>query len=326
MNAAGTNITGALIGSLLGAVIGCAAWVGVGYATGYQLGIVAVGVGLAVGIGAAMGAKGRAGTAGGIVAAVVAMLSIVVARYIVIQVEITQQIEEARAEFGDEIPDSSDDAYWTAFIADQIITEREKAGETVEWDWESEEDEEEWAGSGYPTDIWMEAQGAWGQLSMSEREEFCKAGTEMLLSGDAEGYRQVASIIGMLISNLHPMALIIMGIAVSGAYKVAKNSRPANEHAMENGVDVTAEAMGSATAAAAPAPAPAMTSGFPNMPAAQPTMHSGGAPSIAKQPAKPVRPYKSAALDESQLPPQFRMKPPEDLPPIRAKRDERDAA
>jgi len=325
MNAAGTNITGALIGSLLGAVIGCAAWVGVGYATGYQLGIVAVGVGLAVGIGAAMGAKGRAGTAGGIVAAVVAMLSIVVARYIVIQVEINQQIEAARAEFGDEIPDSSDDEYWTAFIADQLIYEREKTGETIDWEgsWQDSDEVEDWAGAGYPTEIWMEAQGAWSKLSMSEREEFCKAGTEMLLSGDAEGYRQVASIIGMLISNLHPMALVIMGIAVSGAYKVAKNSRPLDDPATRTEIDVTAEAMGSTETST---PAPAMTSGFPNMPAAQPTMHGGGTTQAARQPAKPVRPYKPAALDESQLPPQFRMKPPEDLPPIRAKRDERDAA
>jgi len=326
MSAAETNLGGALVGSLLGAAIGCAAWVGVGYASGSEWGILAVGVGLAVGIGAAMGAKGRAGVPGGVAAALITILAIVAARYTLLQVRINEQIAEAKAEFGDEIPDSSDDGFWTAFIADRIITEREQAGETVEWDWESAE-EDDWAGAGYPTDIWMEAQNTWSRLSLTEREEFCAAGAQTILSGE-DDYRAVASLIGMLYYNLHPMALIIMGIAVSGAFGVAKNSRPANEHAVETGVDVTAEAL----AANSATPAPAMTSGFPNMPATLPTMQGGSenagseAAQPTRAPTKPVRPYKPAALDESQLPAQFRMKPPEDLPPIRVKRDERDAA
>jgi len=302
---------------------------GVGYATGSEWGILAVGVGLAVGIGAAMGGKGRAGVPGGVVAALVTILAIIAARYTLLQIHLDQQIAEAKAAFGDEIPDSSDDEYWTAFIADRIIMEREQAGETVEWI--DRESDNEWAGSMYPTDIWMEAQNSWSRLSLTEREEFCAAGARMLLSGEND-YRAVASLIGMLYYNLHPMALIIMGIAAFGAFGVAKNSRPVGETADETGIDVTAEALAANTATAALPPT--MTSGFPNLPAAQPKMHKGGgsvnpgsqAAPPARVPVKPVRPYKPAALDESQLPPQFRMKPPEDLPPIRVKRDERDAA
>ena len=142
-----SNLSGAFIGSCVGGVIGGAAWIGVGWATGYELGILAVGVGIAVGIGAAIGAKGRAGTAGGIVAALIAIASIVTARYVLLQMAIEKGITEARAEFGDAIPGPEDAEYWTSFIADRIVNEREEAGETIDWPYVDDDQEGNIAGA-----------------------------------------------------------------------------------------------------------------------------------------------------------------------------------
>ncbi len=281
------SLSGAFIGSIVGAVVGCLAWIGVGYATRYELGILAVGVGIAVGIGAAMGAKGRAGTSGGILAALVAIAAIVVARYALLQMAINQQIAEVRTEFGSEIPGAEDDEYWTAFIADRIVRERESAGETIDWPY-IDEDQEDNVAASYPLDIWMEAQRKWKDIPASQQPEFCAAAARSILSGDEEAFRTVASIIGVLLMNLHPMALIIMGIAAAGAFKVARNSRPVDEAESEGEAGYVQSV------------ATTGSSALTGVPAAPTT--PGQAPGSTRVPAK-------AAIDESQLPPQFRTKP-----------------
>jgi hypothetical protein len=295
------NLSGAFIGSLIGAVVGCAAWIGVGLATGYELGILAVLVGLAVGIGAALGAKGRAGTAGGVMAAAVAIAGIVAARYVLVQNAIDKHIAEARAEFSAEIPGSDDAEYWTAFIADRIVSEREDNGEDIDWPYVDDEEEDNVAAL-YPTDIWMEAQRKWAGIPLADRDDFCATATASMLEGDVEDFRTVASVIGVLVANFHPMALIIMGIAAVGAYRTAKHSRPANEGEGESeGERVQFDN-------ALPTASAGVMAGAGSMPGASAKPVIPAPP----QPSKPVRTYTPAAIDESQLPPQFRARPTAD--------------
>lgn len=293
----GGTLGGAFLGSLAGAVVGCLAWIGVGYATGYELGVLAVGVGIAVGIGAAMGAKGRAGTAGGVIAALVCIVAIVAARFTLLQIDINRTIAELRDDPQSEIPGPEDTEYWTAFIADQLIEQREQAGQVIEYP-EADEYGEDSLASMYPREIWSEARGNWQALSRSERDQFCAAAAQVIISGDEAAYRTVASVIGVLLSNLHPMALIIMGIAAAGAFRVARNSRP-----IDQADELPIEAASSATppagfAAAGPAIVPAAPANRSPAPAA-------GAP-----PACPAQGFRPSAIDESQLPAQFRIKPP----------------
>jgi hypothetical protein len=254
------NWVNALAGGTVGALVGAAAWIAVGYFTGYELGILAVGVGIAAGIGVAVGAQGKAGTQGGILAAICAMFAIVGARYVLVQLDINKMIREAAAGY-DDAPGPEDSEYWTAFLADRIVREREVAGEYIEWpeDFENYEDDDRF--NDYPADIWTEARSQWNAVPVSEREEFCKAATQLLAAEDAEGiedFRTVYSIIGVLFANLHPMALIIMGIAMAGAFKIARDSRPAHEESLDvTNFDAT------------------QPSGLPGMPAAKPTGSTG---------------------------------------------------
>jgi hypothetical protein len=222
------SATNTLAGAAVGGVVGCAAWIGVAYVTGYELGILAILVGTACGIGAAIGAKGMAGTRGGLIAAAVTILSIVAARYFIVQISINQMVSQAMAENGQDIPGQEDGEFWTAFMADQIIRQREEAGDFVEWPaWD--EDAEESLAAQYPHEVWSNASAQWRSMNGAERSEFCTAGTQLIMNDNAEGideFRGVMGIIGILVSNLHPMALIIMGIAVCTAFKVARNSRP----------------------------------------------------------------------------------------------------
>lgn len=255
------NNSGALVGGIVGAVASSLVWIGIGYATGYELGILAVLVGIGCGIGAAMGAKGRAGTSGAIIAAVCALLAIVAARFVLVQMSINDMIRQAAADESAHIPGPHDDAYWISFIADRLIRDGEQQGE--EFDWSDTDYEDAEVANDYPPEIWSHAQGQWNALSSSDRKEFCALGEKAIRAEqqmDEQAFRGVASVIGILVSNLHPMALILMGIAVSAAFKTARDSRPTSP---SQGDEL---ATGPHTAAPTAATPPAGSTGLPGMP------------------------------------------------------------
>lgn len=245
------NHAGTFAGGLAGAGLGAVVWIGVGYATGYELGILAVLVGIACGIGAALGAKGRAGTMGGVIAGLCTIIAIVGARFVLTEMTLDKMLREAMADQGEGIPGPEDGEFWTGFIADHIIDERVQAGEEVEWPESAMFDdfEDEDIAAQYPSDVWDEAASTWASMGPVEREDFCAAGEKALVMGsaeDAEAFRGVARIVGALVSNLHPMALVIMGIAVVGAFKVARDSKPVDD-GNEAGTVVIAESEGERT-------------------------------------------------------------------------------
>lgn len=270
------NLSGAIAGGLGGGLLGGLVWVGIGYATGYELGILAIGVGLACGIGVAMGTKGHAGVPGGIVAALCAIVAIVAARFVLVEISLDQWLAEAAAENGEDIPGPDDDEYWLTFIADREVQQRMDAGDDLNWD--DTESDDEMVENDYPADVWASAQEQWSNLSMSQRDEFCTAARQMIITGDAEDmaeFRGVASIIGVLVSNFHPMALFIMAIAVCTAFKVARDSRPAAEAGLEE--------------AFAAGPSPLEPTGLPNMPPpSQPVAPPSGAPRVGAAPQPPA--------------------------------------
>ena len=280
------NLSGALAGGFAGALISSLVWIAIGYITGYELGILAVGVGIACGIGAAIGAKGRAGTSGALIAAACALVAIVAARYVLVQITINQVISEATAENGSEVPGPENGEFWTGFIADRLVREAERSGETLDPPDDNLYDESDLA-THYPAAIWAQAQAKWNSLGPSDRREFCAAGIESVLRNRAQGaedFRGVASVIGVLVSNFHPMALILMAIAVGGAFKVARNSTPTAEgHAEEFAMASTSEPSGMPQQPSAP-------SGLPNMPPASP---SAGLPGMPPPSAGPQREFKA---------------------------------
>jgi hypothetical protein len=274
------NTSGALAGGTVGALLSSLIWIGIGYFTGCELGILAVGVGIACGIGVAVGAKGRAGTSGALIACACAILAIVAARYVLVQIDINQTIREAMADSGLDIPGPEDSGYWTSFIADRLIRQAERNGDVLEGPDDDSYDEND-RSIHYPTAIWAQAQGQWNSIAPADRAEFCAAGTKSILANqveDEEGFRGVASIIGVLISNFHPMALIIMAIAVSGAYGVAKNSTPRDESATDEFAVASAGESFSAPTAAPPQQPSSSSYGLPGMPPPTSTPGASGQP------------------------------------------------
>ena len=307
------NFPGALLGGIIGAVISSAIWIAIGYYLNLELGILAVGVGLACGIGVAAGAKGHTGGApGGMLAAALAFLAIIAARFIIVQMDVEDTLREAAAEIED-IPGPEDSVYWTNFIAQRI----ESDASYDDYQWPDEEAyEDDFLANDYPIEIWNDASQQWGGLSVIEKEQFCaQAKQEMSedFQGSEDDARLILKLVNNLFANLAPMALVIMGIAVAGAYRVAATARPSGDPSagLDSYDDSGPTGLPGMPAPTAPVPSsatrtmepPSSTFGLPGMPP----------PSSARPTGLPGMPPPSAAARPTGLP---GMPPPSDNQPM----------
>lgn len=235
------NVGGAILGGAAAGLLGAAVWVGVGYATGYELGFLAWGVGLACGIGVAIGTKGQAGTAGGLLAAAIALVTIIGSRFVLADVHVNAYVREAVAAV-ERSPSIEHDDFWTGYIADRIIIQRQESGAEIAWpefvdddydsDFEDEGPDEEFEyhvnPAEYPADIWTEAREQWNRLDHEQRVQFREAAIG-LMAEDIKGddvTRGFAKLFVLLWSCFHPKALLFLGLALATAFTVARNATP----------------------------------------------------------------------------------------------------
>jgi hypothetical protein len=208
-----------IIAGLIGSGIGAAIWVGVAYGTGYEVGWIAWGIGILAGVGVRMAAGGEEGPAQGIAAAAVAVVAILAAKYIVVSLH----VNDAMAEMSTEVTVTPE--MMIAAAAQEIIEEREEAGETVEWPPEPE-DEDAPLQSIYPPDVWAEAEERWNALSPEEKQartqEHKKEMTELLTAFKSQlgdGLRE-----GAFKESFTAMDALWFILAAVSAYKIGSGA------------------------------------------------------------------------------------------------------
>jgi hypothetical protein len=165
------NLIGGLIGGAVGGLIGGAIWTGVAYGTGYEIGWIAWGVGAIVGVGVSAGSKGEAGQIGGVMAATLAIASILIAKYAVVQLMVSKHIPANLSISVDDVPAADQHEHWTAYIADQLISDRMRNGQAVNWPAGVNPDEAESEGD-YPKDIWTDAKSRWEAMSAQNQSAY----------------------------------------------------------------------------------------------------------------------------------------------------------
>lgn len=158
------KLAGGVVGGAIGGAIGAAIWAAVAYFLNVEIGWIAWGVGGLVGLGTALG-TGGGHPAAGVLAVAITVVSILGGKYASIQLalggEKEEIVESALGQLGDE-------EYVVSWIANEIASERENAGEEVAWPDPPEEGDGS-IESEYPPDIWAEAEGRWQSLTPAEQ-------------------------------------------------------------------------------------------------------------------------------------------------------------
>ena len=226
------NLLGALIGGVIGGVVGAAVWAGVAYGTGYQIGWIAWGVGLLCGLGVALGGKGEAAQIGGALAATLAIASILAGKYAVVEMLINKDMAPIQAHINEaKTPGPEDTQYWTHYIADQLVKQRNDAGQKVNWpkDVEPEDAEKE---SDYPPEIWKDAAARWKVMSVDDQAKFAQQASVAI---DQEIRQLMADITTHVkkrgfIESFGLMDLLFGALAIGTAFRVGSGSMPSAQN------------------------------------------------------------------------------------------------
>lgn len=150
-----------LVAGAIGGLVGAAVWALVGYFANYEVGWIAWGIGLLAGLGVRAAAKDHFGLAPGMAALGTAVGAVAVGKYAVICLSVANV-------FPDIGPDLNDPEMMVAMMADEIVEQREAAGEEIAWPEEPDEDSMQ---GGYPPEIWQEATEQWAGLSPADQQE-----------------------------------------------------------------------------------------------------------------------------------------------------------
>lgn len=164
-----------IIGGAFGGVIGAIIWALVVHSTGWEIGWIAIGVGALVGLGVRAAAKEDADVASGVTAIVVACAAIVGGKYLTVHLAVEKHVSS---------PVYTDE-YLTSCLADEIVAEREDAGEEVRWP-EGADLENPIAEKDFPPQIWAMAHTRWEGMDAQGRaayRAFCESNFEEFKGG-----------------------------------------------------------------------------------------------------------------------------------------------
>ncbi len=197
-------------------------WAGMTWLSGWSLGFLALFIGTAVGIAFRAAAHDQTSKFRGVAAAAIALACILVGKYASATIYAHSKIAQSAA---DE-PFDVDEAI-TCELANDLVAGYEDSD--VELDW-SAADYETAAGS-YPAGVWHEAEQAFAALSADEKA-LRRAEFQDQAAADTESAAGTISLIYFLYS-FGPTGLVILGLSVAGAYKIASGHEKTEEPAPE---------------------------------------------------------------------------------------------
>jgi len=205
------KIIPAIIAAAVASAVGAVVWVLIRNFTGYELGLVAWGIGVLAGVGAAAATAGKSDGSTGFAAACVAVLAIAGAKYTFA----TMVYSEVMSDF--------DDEGMIAWHADDVVMERDAAGERITWPagytYETAFEEEH-----YPADIWQEGESRWNALPRAEREQMKQdvalEAVNYALTMENEDRLDEFTPIAILKSDLSPFDVLWVVLAFASAFKI----------------------------------------------------------------------------------------------------------
>lgn len=207
-----------IIAGVLAGAVGAAIWAAISYYANLEIGYVAWGIGILVGI--AVAATGENGVPAGIAAVLITIVALLAGK--LAAVEIAVQDMRGEMESWTDVDSEMSDEDLTAHIAGKIASEREAAGETVDWP-EVDYEQDVPLAETYPQNIWQQAnkqlksmnpeqQDAVREEAMAARREFAETmGNALAGAAREEGF----------MASFGVLDLIFFGLAIITAWGIA---------------------------------------------------------------------------------------------------------
>ncbi len=206
-----------IIAGIVAGIVGALLWAIFAALTGFEIGWIAWGIGAAVGAAVAWGTEGSPTSA--FIAVIITIFAILGGKFAAVEMILSKEIKATNQEIVQMI--YNDNEYIISWVADDIISELEQRGETIEWP-EGVDPQNVTSKTDYPGFIWGVAEQSWNARTDEEKAEFRKAVEEQvnenirLFASEArgEGFLESFGIID----------IIFFFLAIGTAYKVATKS------------------------------------------------------------------------------------------------------
>lgn len=211
------SIFSGIIGGCMGGVLGAAIWAGVSAGTGYEIGWIAWGVGGLVGFGVAKGCK-SGGALAGTVAVVITIGAILVGKYVAVDLALKQEVGSEDQVIQQAVDRLQSDEFVVTYLCDDIVAERESAGQLVNWP-PGVNPQEASKQSDYPPDIWAEGAAQWQALSDQEKTDLRERIAAFLRQNIHATYAEVSG--SAFRESFGMMDVLFFLLAVATAHKLA---------------------------------------------------------------------------------------------------------
>jgi phosphate/sulfate permease len=194
--------------AVLGGVVGAAVWGAVAYWTGWSIGLLAVLVGALVGLGMQWGIRQKGSIGTGMACAAIALVSIVCAKLVVAQALAQDLVQEAaNVSEADAIDQYASEVYDAYEATGRYMGESNS--------------------SGWPSEVYAEAERLWEETPEHEREEYMAALSRDSVRDAEEG--KIAASLMLFVFSFGPVNLIILAVGVVTAYRVGRNNNDPRE-------------------------------------------------------------------------------------------------
>lgn len=210
------SIFSGIIGGCIGGAIGAAIWAGVSAGTGYEIGWIAWGVGGLVGFGVARGCKTGSPLAG-TVAVVLTIGAILVGKYVAVDLAMKQEVGSEDQVIQQAVDRLQNDEFVVTYLCDDIVAERESAGQPVNWP-PGVNPQEASQSSDYPADIWAEGAAQWDALSDQEKADLRNRLAAFVRQNVQAAYAEISG--SAFRESFGMMDALFFVLAVGTAYKL----------------------------------------------------------------------------------------------------------
>ncbi|QEG37944.1 hypothetical protein [Bythopirellula goksoeyrii] len=207
---------------MIAGLAGAALWAAIAYYANYEIGWLAWGIGLAVGWATVKGASAGSPYVG-LLAVVITVFSLLLGKVAMVEMVVNNDFGDPETVIVESIAGLNDEML-TSYLADELVTNREEAGEAIVWP-EGVDPTQASTQAEYPADIWAGAAEAWQSFTDEEKQDYRVAVEEYIRESYAANFGAFQEAVRQegFLQSFSGMDVLFFGLAICTAFSVGKS-------------------------------------------------------------------------------------------------------
>lgn len=206
-----------ILAGIIGGAVGAGVWAALAYYANIEVGWIAWGIGALVGVCVRVAADVES-TPHAVAAVIVAVVSVLAGKYAAVALMLQKLPTQMAAEYS--LNANTDREFLISMLADDLIEEKEQAGETVQMPANADTDDDNFAPD-YPPEIWNAAVAKWDAMGPITQVQHAKDRTQEFKTAMSQiGSPSSLLTFDLFIASFTPWDLLWFGLAAFTAFRI----------------------------------------------------------------------------------------------------------